>query len=96
MLNKPIDDAGLSTPQFKLNSVSNVTFDEEFGQYAEDIKEVRSLVNLWKEEFIRRKTTPGLPPLEKAVMSDGARSGGFSESILSRDIVMTSLHKHLV
>ena len=55
-----------------------MTFDEEFGNYAEDIKEVRSLVNLWKEEFVRRKTIPGLPPLEKAVMSDNSRIGGFS------------------
>ena len=46
--------------------------------YAKDIKEVRSLVNLWKEEFIRRKTQIDLPPLEKAVMSDTSRIGGYS------------------
>jgi hypothetical protein len=46
--------------------------------YAKDIKEVRSLVNLWKEEFIRRKTQIDLPPLEQAVMSDSSRIGGYS------------------
>jgi len=55
-----------------------MSFDREFCKYSEDIKEVRSLVNLWKEEFVRRKTNPGLPPLERAVMSDPNRQGGFS------------------
>ena len=64
------------TPQFKAKS--DCSFEEEFGAYAKDIKEVRSLVNLWKEEFIRRKTTPGLPPLETAVMADPKRLGGYS------------------
>jgi hypothetical protein len=63
-----------------------VSFDQEFATYAQDIKEVRSLVNLWKEEFIRRKThQPQLPPLEKAVMSDATRTGGYSQSIFSKE-----------
>lgn len=64
------------------------SFQTEFAVYAKDIKEVRSLVNLWKDEFVRRKTTKGLPPLEKAVMSDNMREGGFSQSILSQEKVI--------
>ena len=59
------------------------SFQTEFAVFAKDIKEVRSLVNLWKDEFVRRKTIQGLPPLEKAVMSDNSREGGFSQSILA-------------
>ena len=64
-----------------------MSFDEEFREYAKDIKEVRSLVNLWKEEFVRRKTQPELPPLEKAVMADDRRTGGYSQSVLNLDSV---------
>lgn len=44
---------------------SEGSYQLEFQKYSKDIKEVRSLVNLWKEEFIRRKSK-GLPELEKA------------------------------
>lgn len=56
---------------------------------------MRSLVNLWKEEFIRRKTTEGLPPLEQAVMEDPTRVGGYSQSILHMDVVHQKLLAHL-
>lgn len=69
-------------------SQSNHSFQTEFAPYAKDIKEVRSLVNLWKDEFIRRKTTQGLPPLEKAIMSDSSREGGYSQSILGQEKVL--------
>ena len=44
-------------------------------------------MNLWKEEFVRRKTQPELPPLEKAVMADDRRTGGYSQSVLNLDSV---------
>lgn len=56
---------------------------------------MRSLVNLWREEFIRRKTNPNLPPLEKAVMSDPNRQFGYSQNQINRDIVKNQLKKHL-
>jgi len=75
-----------SAQSFKLDNVvqeeSIKSFQTEFALYAKDIKEVRSLVNLWKEEFFRRKANPLLPNLETAVMNDSNRTGGYSQSII--------------
>ena len=64
-----------------------------FGTYAEDIKEVRSLVNLWREEFERR-TENGDAPIEKA-KSYQARSCGYSESLTSNTLIVKQLWRHL-
>ncbi|TNV71375.1 hypothetical protein FGO68_gene262 [Halteria grandinella] len=85
------EEPQMLTPSFK----GEGQYDNEFAPYAQDIREVRSLVNLWKEEFIRRKTTPGLPALEKAVMEDHTRVGGYSQSILSMEPVYQRLQQHL-
>ncbi|CDW73683.1 dna polymerase zeta subunit [Stylonychia lemnae] len=78
----------------KVNAIEPETFDQQFLKYSLDIKEVKSLVNLWKEEFVRRKHQK-LPELERAQMKDDSRLGGYSESINKDQKVIQYLLKHL-
>lgn len=64
-----------------------------FGTYAQDIKEVRSLVNLWREEFERRIEN-GDTLMEKA-KSYQVRSCGYSESLASNSLIVKQLWRHL-
>eukprot|EP00347_Sterkiella_histriomuscorum_P014702 403359875 len=93
------------TPDFKLNQIHQIkevlqtplqseNLDQQFTKYSQDIKYVRSLVNLWKEEFIRRKHQ-GLPDMERAQMSDDTRTGGYSQSLNDQERVQNFLLKHL-
>ena len=66
-----------------------------FAEYSKDIKEVRSLVNLWKEEFDRR-IDYGQELMEKVQMADSSRTGGYSESLAVKlPEIRAQLQKHL-
>lgn len=56
---------------------SAVKKEAEFTRYVKEIKEVRSLVNLWRDEFDRRNSL-NLPAIQPPVLSDDNRTCGFS------------------
>ena len=65
-------------------------------EYTKDIKEVRSLVNLWSDEFERRILNEK-PPMEKVKTSDDSRTCGYSEALQVRmeKRVKTLFDKHI-
>ena len=76
----------------------NAQYEALFAPYANDIKEVRSLVNLWREEFERRIES-NLDLMDKVKKSDPNRDCGYSESLMvsaSKNArVMKQLKHHL-
>ena len=77
---------------------SPIHIDKEnlFDEYSRDIKEVRSLVNLWREEFERRLEL-GYELMDKAKTKDESRTCGYSESLAvkNKESVRIILFKHL-
>jgi len=56
---------------------------------------VRSLVNLWREEFDRR-IDHGQELIDKVQMADDSRTGGYSESLaVKMPTIRAQLEKHL-